>query len=229
MKQQIIIIGSEVENCKQLKYALRDRQIQAYYALSIEEGIKHFNHYSYSLVVVDIPFCAETIRALRLIQRIRPVLILVLAAFEDIRDVVDVLSIADSFLPKPYNIDICAAHIKALLRRTLIPEYGVKPSVLSNDHTLMIDCATRTVYVLENPLVLPRKQFELIYFLTINEGQVLTREQIYHHVWKDDIICGDHPLSGQIKELRSKLKSIPGAPDYIQTYRGVGYCFGKKH
>lgn len=228
MQYQILIIGLEIESCKQLKYALRDHQIQAYYALSIEDGIKHFNHYGYPLVVVDIPFLSETMRALRLIQRIRPALILVLATFENSGDIVDTLSIADSFLPKPCNLDICAAHIKALLRRMSMPEYIGKPSILSNDGTLMIDCATRTVHVLETPIILPRKQFELIYLLALNEGQVLTRDQIYYHVWKDDIICGDHPLSGQIKELRNKLKSVPGAPDYIQTHRGVGYSFGRK-
>lgn len=72
---------------------------------------------------------------------------------------------------------------------------------------------------------LTAKEFDLLYYLFINKGQVFTNEQIYDHVWEHDAGFNPRSLSSFICRLRKKVEPNPKQPIYILTVRGVGYKF----
>lgn len=227
MLQQILIIGSDLNSCKKLKYSLQNDLTRAYYTLSIDDGIRHLIHYGYHLIIFNLT-CTNTdvMRSLSLLRKARFTPILVLSPETDADRIVQILEIADDFLQTPNDLKVCKARIKALLRRYIITNGQEPPGVLSRDGSLMIDTRCRKVYILETEIKLPRKQYDLLYLMASREGQVFTHDQLYRNIWGDDFInCSNAPLNCQIRKLRRQLESVPGTPKYIHTMRGVGYRF----
>lgn len=69
------------------------------------------------------------------------------------------------------------------------------------------------------------KEFDILYFLAENRGEVFTKEQIYRAVWADDYLMDDSNIMAFIRKLRKKIEPNPDAPVYIQTIWGIGYKF----
>lgn len=86
-----------------------------------------------------------------------------------------------------------------------------------------INFSWRKVFCGKQKIPLTRIEFELLSYFVHNPNRVLTYDQIYERIWKDDS-CGEirKSLCYHIGNLRSKLK---GAPFTIRCYREVGYCF----
>jgi len=74
-------------------------------------------------------------------------------------------------------------------------------------------------------IVLTPKEFEILYFLAENRGEVFTKEQIYKAVWDEDFLLADSNIMAFIRKLRKKVEPNPDAPEYILTIWGVGYKF----
>ncbi len=69
------------------------------------------------------------------------------------------------------------------------------------------------------------KEFDILYFLAQNQGEVFTKEQIYQAVWKNEYLLDDSNIMAFIRKLRKKIESHPDAPEYIITIWGIGYKF----
>lgn len=85
----------------------------------------------------------------------------------------------------------------------------------------------RKIYRGRQEISLTAKEYDLLYFLVMNKGQVLTYEQIYHKVWGDEAFGSENnAVKCQIKNLRGKLyRAMPNASFTIRCVREVGYCF----
>ena len=69
------------------------------------------------------------------------------------------------------------------------------------------------------------KEFDILYFLAKNKGEVFTKEQIYQAVWAEDYLVADSNIMAFIRKLRKKIEPNPDAPEYILTIWGIGYKF----
>ncbi len=69
------------------------------------------------------------------------------------------------------------------------------------------------------------KEFDILYFLAQNRGEVFTKEQIYRAVWEEDYLSDDSNIMAFIRKLRKKIEPNPDAPTYILTIWGIGYKF----
>ncbi|WP_337369675.1 winged helix-turn-helix domain-containing protein [Phascolarctobacterium faecium] len=69
------------------------------------------------------------------------------------------------------------------------------------------------------------KEFDILYFLAKNRGEVFTKEQIYQAVWAGDYFLDDSNIMAFIRKLRKKIEPNPDAPKYILTIWGIGYKF----
>jgi DNA-binding response OmpR family regulator len=74
-------------------------------------------------------------------------------------------------------------------------------------------------------VVLTPKEFDLLYFLVENRGEVFTKEQIYKAVWDEDFLLADSNIMAFIRKLRKKIEPNPDWPEYILTIWGIGYKF----
>ena len=69
------------------------------------------------------------------------------------------------------------------------------------------------------------KEFDILYFLAQNRGEVFIKERIYRAVWAEDYLLDDSNIMAFIRKLRKKIEPDPDAPKYILTIWGIGYKF----
>lgn len=93
---------------------------------------------------------------------------------------------------------------------------------------LVIDPRKRTVTRDGAPLFLTPKEFDILWFLASNRGDVFTKEQIYRAVWEEDFLLSDSNIMAFIRKLRKKIEPAPDEPTYILTIWGIGYKFSDK-
>ena len=125
---------------------------------------------------------------------------------------------ADDFVNKPIKPKLLVSKVRSLLRRVN----------LSNNISLMklkfkglvIDKEEYTVKVKGEKLILPRKEFELLFLLSSNLGKVIQREKIMNQIWGEDVIVGYRTIDVHIRKLREKI-----GLNYIKTIKGIGYKF----
>ncbi len=84
---------------------------------------------------------------------------------------------------------------------------------------------SRRVTVDGKEINLTPKEFDILYFLAQNRGEVFTKEQIYRAVWDDDYLMDDSNIMAFIRKLRKKTEPNPDQPKYILTIWGIGYKF----
>lgn len=94
--------------------------------------------------------------------------------------------------------------------------------------TLTVDPRLRKVVRNGREISLTPKEFDILYFLARNRGEVFTKEQIYQAVWENDYMLDDSNIMAFIRKLRKKIEPNPDAPEYIQTIWGIGYKFNDK-
>jgi DNA-binding response OmpR family regulator len=124
---------------------------------------------------------------------------------------------ADEYVSKPFSPLILVARVQALLKRAASDENSVR------DYSgLEINEGGRSVKVNGETINLSPKEFELLSYLTVNEGVALSREQILNCVWKYDYLGDARTIDTHVKKLRLKLMD---KGEYIHTVRGFGYKF----
>lgn len=84
---------------------------------------------------------------------------------------------------------------------------------------------SRKVIMQGSEVGLTPKEFDILYFLAQNRGEVFTKEQIYRAVWSEDYLLDDSNIMAFIRKLRKKIEPDPDAPKYILTIWGIGYKF----
>lgn len=90
---------------------------------------------------------------------------------------------------------------------------------------LSIHPKSRKVMRKDLEVSLTPKEFDILYFLAQNRGNVFTKEQIYQAVWEEDYLMADSNIMAFIRKLRKKIEPNPDEPEYIITIWGIGYKF----
>ena len=126
---------------------------------------------------------------------------------------------ADDYLAKPFAFDELVARIEALGRR----RYAAKAPVL-NFGGLEIDAGSREVRWRGDVVTTTRREFNLIRYICLRHGQVVTRFEIEDQLYNEHNLPESNSVSTAIYALRHKLRDA-GCPDVIETRRGVGYVF----
>lgn len=127
---------------------------------------------------------------------------------------------ADDYLVKPFNVRELKARMKALLRRVSSNEDSYSEAVSLRD--LSFDRNRRALFYKKNRIYLRKKEMQLIEFLLVNKGRVLTRGEILEHVWDANISIFTNTVDVHIKRLRDKIEK-PFDEKYIETVHGLGY------
>lgn len=124
---------------------------------------------------------------------------------------------ADDYLNKPISISRLLSRIKAVMRRAGEPQ--VMESTI-RVHDLEIDRERYLVYRDQKGIRLPKKEFELLYYLAVHKGKVISREILLNNIWGNNVYVIDRTVDVHIRKIREKL-----GDDYIETVKGVGYRF----
>lgn len=130
---------------------------------------------------------------------------------------------ADDYLAKPFGMMELISRVKALLRRANMPAAAAEEKLVWGP--IELSAQARTVHAGGRPVGLTLKEFDLLRALMVNEGRVLTRDQLLEDVWSMSYAGGTRTVDVHVQTLRSKLAAAcPGAERIIKTVRGVGYC-----
>ncbi len=176
-------------------------------------------------VVLDVlmpePDGLEVCRRIRAAGDHTPVLML--TARDAIPDRVQGLDAgADDYLVKPFALEELGARLRALLRR-----HGGRPGERLRHAGLELDAGEHTVHRGGRPIELTRTEFLLLELFLRHPRQVLSRGQIFEHVWGYDFGPSSNSLEVYVGYLRRKLEAA-GEPRVLHTVRGVGYVLREK-
>jgi two-component system alkaline phosphatase synthesis response regulator PhoP len=130
---------------------------------------------------------------------------------------------ADDYLVKPFDSDELVVRVAARLRRIHKEELTAVMRVEFGDVTA--DFARNQFLKGKEPMSLAAKEAELLRFLFNHRGQVVARECILKHVWRDQPFITPRTVDVHIAWLRQKLERYPQSPEHILTVRGEGYRF----
>ena len=126
--------------------------------------------------------------------------------------------------------DMISGDINSLLLSTA--NHSEIPSVNLSDEMkigeLVINSKSRSVIRMGEEISLTPKEFDILYFLAENRGEVFTKEQIYKAVWSENYLLDDSNIMAFIRKLRKKIEPNPDEPKYILTIWGIGYKFNDK-
>jgi len=175
----------------------------------------------YDAVVLDVLMPRldglQTVRRLRSLGLDVPVLML--TARDGVSDrVVGLDAGADDYLVKPFALEELLARLRALTRRTAVPEH--EPALSYAD--LSLDPVTREVVRGGEEIALTRTEFTLLELFLRHPRQVLTRGQLIDAVWGYDFGTTSNSLEVYMGYLRRKTEA-GGGSRLLQTVRGVGY------
>lgn len=192
------------------------------HASTAEDGLYLATTTDYALIVLDLGLPdgdgIELCRQLRN-ERVRaPVLVLTARAEEGVK-VTALDAGADDYLVKPFSAPELMARIRALLRRS----HGSGKAALTSGE-LHLNPQGRQVTFAGKPVKLRRKEFDLLECFMRHPEQVLSRSQLFEHVWQDSADLTTNVVDVHIKYLRDKIDR-PHRLYQIQTVRGLGYQF----
>jgi Response regulators consisting of a CheY-like receiver domain and a winged-helix DNA-binding domain len=219
---KILLIEDEVMLNNIIAKRLRLEQMMVDCCFDGEEALEYLSVSGYDAVIVDIMM--PKLDGLGVVEYLRKadnkVPVLFLTAKDSLQDKVAGLNIGgDDYLVKPFEFDELIARIYALVRRSRNQgnnELRVGP--------LRIDTQSRQIFCEEIEVPLTAKKFDLLYYLASNSNAVLTRQQIFDHIWEYDYESSSNLIDVYIKELRKSLDHLSDKR-LIHTVRGVGYMF----
>ncbi len=146
-------------------------------------------------------------------------IIMVTSRDNEIDELMSLYGGADQYVTKPYNIQILLAKINGLLKRNQKSEKGIQ-KINCNDFILNI--AERVIEKDSQKIELTKNEYSILYYLSINKGKIVSRDEIMDYLWESQEFIDDNTLSVNVKRLRDKLQEL-GLIDRIETRRGQGY------
>ena len=127
---------------------------------------------------------------------------------------------ADDYISKPFSIKDILARVKALLRRNNLS----KSNIIVNYGNLEADFTKYEVKVKGKTIDLTITEFKLLELLILNNGNVVTREELLREIWQYEFSVETRLVDAHIRNLRKKIEVLDERK-YIHTIRGVGYKF----
>ena len=217
-KFQILVVEDDPPIRNLIATTLKTHEYKYLLAKNGEEAILQASSYAPDVVFLDLGL--PDIDGIEIIKRIREwsnMPIIVISARSEDEDKIEALDAgADDYLTKPFGVMELISRVKALLRRV----GGMEEEKFIRIGLLFIDDEKHVAYVDDKPVELTFKEYELLRYLAINQGIVLSRDNLMEKVWSLDYEGESRTLDVHIKTLRQKL-GVVGC--YIKTVRNVGY------
>lgn len=221
-KQTILVVDDEKDLLDLIEYNLKKEGFDVLKAENGEECIAVAKEKNPDLVLLDIMMPKmdglQAVEEMRKDDQLKNIPIIFLTARSDEKTEVEGLNKGgDDYITKPISTTKLISRIKAVLRRFDEKEESVN---IIEVHDILVDKDRYIVSRGEEEFHLPRKEFELLFFLASRKGKVLDRQTILNRVWGDNIYVVDRTVDVHVRKIREKL-----GDHYIETVKGVGYRF----
>ncbi|GHB33385.1 response regulator transcription factor [Mongoliitalea lutea] len=221
-KVKVLVVDDEPDIVDLLTYNLKK---EGYEVESAEDGIKAVkvaSKFVPDVILLDIMMPnqdgVETCRQMREIPDLKNTFIIFLTARSEEYSEVAAFDVgADDYITKPIKPRALMSRIAALFRRESKKEQEFTQIKIKD---LIIDRTSYTIDQRGTIITLPKKEFELLYFLAKNPNIVFSRDDLLQNIWGADVYVLARTVDVHIRKVREKI-----GEDYITTVKGVGYKF----
>jgi two-component system alkaline phosphatase synthesis response regulator PhoP len=160
----------------------------------------------------------DTCRKIRESKKIKDVFIIFLTArSEEYSEVAAFDSGANDYIMKPIKPRALISRINAYFRRDKIVTKENEIVVIGG---LTIDRTSYLVIKDDNKIILPKKEFELLYFLALHPNVVFNRDDLLKNIWGSDVYVVSRTVDVHVRKVREKI-----GEEFIKTVKGIGYKF----
>jgi two-component system, OmpR family, response regulator len=213
---RILIVEDELDLLRSLAQALREEGYAVDSANNGEDGLYNAESYDYDAIVLDVMLPKmDGWEILKRLRKTKKTPVLMLTARDQSRDRVRGFDIgADDYVIKPFDLPELFARLRALIRRS-----ANKTTNLIEIGEVIIDTAARNVFVKDKPVELTAREYSLVAFLALHRGEVVTRTQLYEHLFDENESSLSNLLDVHVSNVRKKL-----GPEFVTTRREHGYC-----
>lgn len=230
---RILIVEDEPNISGLLKTHLEREGFQCFQAFDGDTALTDFFRILPDLVILDLMLPGKNgLEVCRAIREKHDTYILMLTAKQEEIDKILGLELgADDYMTKPFSIRELLVRVKVLLRRPHLESSRTASGATSlagskiTRSGLEVDPVQMTVKLEGRRILLTALEFDLLYFLVKNPGQVFKREQLLEQIWEDHGYVYDRNIDRIISQLRKKIEPDPENPQKILTVWGVGYKF----
>lgn len=231
--KRILVVDDEKEIVELLEIYLISNGFQIYKAYDAREGLRILEEEHVDLVVLDIMMPGmDGLEMCRQIRQKNNIPIIILSAkSSDLDKIVGLGAGADDYVVKPFNPLEVVARIRSQLRRYLELNQPIQPEKTDNTvielDDMTIASRSREVQRGGEEIRLTPREFDVLWLLASNPGQVFSIDEIFSAVWKESDSDPDNTVMVHIRRLRSKLGENDRSKKLIVTVWGVGYKIEK--
>ena len=221
-KHKVLIVDDDEDILDLLAYNLSKEGYQVLQASDGLEALDIAKSKLPELIILDIMMPrmdgVEACRLMRLEPELSKAHIIFLTArVEEYSEVAAFDSGADDFISKPIKPRALISRVNSFFKRS---EKKEEQSGILEIGDLVINRVSYSVKLKEKKIVLPRKEFELLYFLAKKPDEVFNRDSLLKNIWGTDVYVLARTVDVHIRKIREKIGN-----DFIRTIKGVGYKF----
>jgi two-component system alkaline phosphatase synthesis response regulator PhoP len=220
--QKVLVVDDEEPILELLKYNLEKQGYEVRTAGDGQAAVEVARKFHPDLVLLDIMMPkmdgVEACRQLRAMPELANTFIVFLTARAEEYSEIAAFDVgADDYILKPIKPRALMSRISALFRRESKKKGEATQIKIGN---LLIDRTSYTIKIDGREINLPKKEFELLYFLAQNPNKVFSRDDLLQNIWGSDVYVLARTVDVHIRKVREKI-----GEDYISTVKGVGYKF----
>jgi len=219
---KILIIEDEPDLQEVIQQSLKMENFLVETANDFNTALDKIISFDYDCILLDIMLPGGN--GLDLLQELKNLdksdNVIIISAKDSLDDKLKGLNLgADDYLTKPFHMAELTARVKSVLRRKSF--HGKNLIVIGN---LKLDPEERSLLIADQPLVLNRKEFDILTYMVVNRNRLVNKTSLAEHVWGDHMDQADDYefIYSQIKNLRKKLKEHHADVE-IQAVYGIGY------
>lgn len=225
--KRILIIEDDISMAELVRDYLTIHKYEPHIETSGDRGLARALEGGFDLVILDLMLPVvdgfEICRKLR--ERLDIPILMVSAKKEDIDKIRGLGLGADDYVVKPFSPNELIARVNAHLARYERLSGGGHKREEIRIRGLLIDKASRRVFVNDKEVPFTTKEFDLLTHLASNPNRVFSKEQLFEQLWGLDSLGDIATVTVHIRKIREKIELDPSRSQYIDTVWGAGYRF----
>ena len=231
MSVKVLLVEDEKSIADGIIYNLKNEGLKVTHVDEGKIALDIFDEEHFDLLILDIML--PEVSGLEICKSIRKssnVPIIMLTAKDDENDKIRGLEMgADDYITKPFSVKELISRIKAVLRRTKNSELlnGLDEDINSvkeiNIGNIVINPLGYEAKIDNEIIELRPREFELLYYLCENAGNIVSRDKLFSKVWGYSFAGNSKTLDVHIQRIRERIEVNPKSPKRLTTIRGVGY------
>ena len=222
----ILVVDDEKEIADVIELYLQNDQYNVFKFYTGQEALDFLKSTKVDMAILDIML--PDVDGFQILKQIREKYtfpVIMLTAKTEYMDKITGLTLgADDYIPKPFNPLELVARVKAQIRRyTQYNDGGRDTGDVIDFGGLVLDRTSHECIYNEVPLTLTPIEFDILWMLCENRGQVISAERLFETVWGEKYLDRNNTVMVHIRRLREKMGEPSRNPRFIKTVWGVGY------